>query len=277
MHPGATRLVPGLESAAHAFLQRSPYENVFLTWLLTDETMHVVRASMYVYLDAAGDVAGVAFYGRQIVVATQSAEALDAFAETARSYRYERMIVGPRVAVEAFWNRIKVWHRSPRLVRGLQPLLALDRDHLRDRPAGPAVRVRRALPHEWRVVADNSAQMIEHELAYSPRTASEDFNAGVRQMIARGLWWVGVAEDELCFFCNAGPNSESTLQLQGIWTPPALRGKGLASAALHALCDELLAAYPTLSLYVNDFNGPALALYDRIGFYRVGEFSTLLF
>jgi len=56
-----------------------------------------------------------------------------------------------------------------------------------------------------------------------------------------------------------------------------LRGKGLATAALRALCDELLGTYPTLSLYVNGFNAPALALYDRVGFYRAGEFSTLLF
>lgn len=275
MHPGATRLVPGLEPAARAYLRRSPFENVFLTWLLTDQTMQTVRASTYVYLNDAGEIGGVAFFGRQIVLAADDARALDAFAETARSYRHERMIVGPRATVEAFWRRIEPWHRAPRIVRDVQPLLAIDREHLRDGPR--TVRVRLAHPSEWRAVADNSAQMIEQELAYSPRTAAEDFNTGVRQMIGRGLWWVGETDGELCFFCNAGPCSESTLQLQGIWTPPSLRGKGLATAALRALCDELLGAYPTLSLYVNGFNAPALALYDRVGFYRAGEFSTLLF
>jgi predicted GNAT family acetyltransferase len=34
---------------------------------------------------------------------------------------------------------------------------------------------------------------------------------------------------------------------------------------------------PSLSLYVNGFNEPALRLYDRIGFSAVGEFATLLF
>lgn len=275
MRPTAMRLAAGLEPAARAFLERSPFENVFLTWLLTDETMRAVRASTYVYLNSAGDIGGIAFFGRQIVLATDDAQALDAFAETARSYRHERMIVGPRATVEAFWSRIEPWHRAPRIVRDVQPLLAIDREHLRETPR--TVRVRRAHASEWREVADNSAQMIEHELAYSPRTAADDFNAGVRQMIGRGLWWVGEADGDLCFFCNAGPRSESTLQLQGIWTPPRLRGKGLATAALGALCSELLDAHPTLSLYVNGFNGPALALYDRVGFYRAGEFTTLLF
>jgi hypothetical protein len=35
--------------------------------------------------------------------------------------------------------------------------------------------------------------------------------------------------------------------------------------------------HPTLSLYVNDFNEPAIALYERVGFRRAGEFATLLF
>jgi predicted GNAT family acetyltransferase len=65
--------------------------------------------------------------------------------------------------------------------------------------------------------------------------------------------------------------------MQGIWTPKDLRGKGLATAALGAICDRLLTMSPTLSLYVNDFNTPAIALYERVGFETVSEFQTLLF
>jgi hypothetical protein len=39
----------------------------------------------------------------------------------------------------------------------------------------------------------------------------------------------------------------------------------------------LLASNPTVSLYVNDFNTEAIALYERIGFTRVGELATYLF
>jgi predicted GNAT family acetyltransferase len=185
------------------------------------------------------------------------------------------MIVGPRPTVERYWNLVRRWHAPPRLVRESQPLLAVDRKRLRGALDG--ITVRRARPSEWQSVAHNSAKMIEHELEYDPRSVASEFNTNVRMMIERGLWWVGERERKLVFFCNAGPRSEHTLQLQGIWTPPQLRGHGYATAALYGVCDALLGEVPSLSLYVNGFNSAALALYDRVGFRRVGEFATLLF
>jgi hypothetical protein len=96
-------------------------------------------------------------------------------------------------------------------------------------------------------------------------------------MIERGLWWVGESGGRTCFFCHVGPESARTAQLQGIWVPPELRGNGLAKSALSQICNRLLEIYPTLSLYVNDFNAPAIALYERTGFKKVAEFQTLLF
>jgi predicted GNAT family acetyltransferase len=119
--------------------------------------------------------------------------------------------------------------------------------------------------------------MVRQELEYDPRRGSPEFAAGIRQMIERKLWWVGSADGQLCFFCNVGPWCDRTVQLQGIWTPPAMRRRGLATASLAAICDRLLEVSPTLSLYVNDFNAAAIALYRRVGFEHVGDFQTLLF
>jgi len=185
------------------------------------------------------------------------------------------MIVGPRRTVEAYWSRAKNRHGVPRLVRKSQPLLAVDRHILRGETAG--VIVRRAQADEWETVALNSAAMIRDELGYDPRDSSAEFDANVRMSVERGAWWIGENEDGFCFYCNEGPYSRRTLQLQGIWTPPELRRRGLAGASLHGICGALLDEHPTLSLYVNDFNAPALRLYDRLGFTQVGEFSTLLF
>jgi RimJ/RimL family protein N-acetyltransferase len=269
------RLVRTHERAALAFLAQAPYDNVFLSWLITSDRSMATRSSLYLYLDRGRGVRGVAFFGRQVVLAAEDDDVIDAFADIAPGYRFERMIVGPRPTVERYWQRVSKWHPPPRRVRESQPLLVVDRPALRAVSGG--VRVRTAYPHEWKIVAHNSAKMIEHELEYDPRGISAEFNANVRIMIDRGLWWVGEHGGELCFFCNVGPRSEHTLQLQGIWTPEHLRGRGLATHALAGICAHLLQDVPSLSLYVNGFNAPALRLYDRVGFRRAGEFSTLLF
>jgi RimJ/RimL family protein N-acetyltransferase len=275
MQPRAQRITRAHERAALAFLAKSPYDNVFLSWVIAADRSLAARSSLYVFSGEGGAVRGVAFFGRHVVLAAEDDAAIEAFADISSAYRFERMIVGPRSVVERYWERVRKWHTPPRRIRESQPVLAVDRSTLRAGPGG--VHVRRAYAHEWETVALNSAKMIQHELEYDPRGASAEFNANVRIMIDRGMWWVGEHDGELCFFCNAGPYSEHTLQLQGIWAPEHLRGRGLASRALAGICDELLRDAPTLSLYVNGFNESALKLYDRVGFRRTGELTTLLF
>ena len=275
MQAGVQRFSRAHERAAIAYLDRAPFDNVFLTWLIASDRSVTTRSALYVYLDQAAQIRGIAFFGRQVVLAADEAPVIAAFAEVAPGYRFERMIVAPKRTVEIFWENVRSWHAEPRIVRESQPVLAVDRATLRG--SRGEVIVRKARPSEWESVARNSAKMIEHELDYDPRSFAAEFNANVRAMIDRGLWWVGERDGELCFFCNAGPRSAHTLQLQGIWTPPELRGKGLASASLFGVSEELLRDVPSLSLYVNGFNADALKLYERLGFRRVGEFKTLLF
>ncbi len=268
------RLSSAHEAAALAYLARSPYEHVFLTYLILFDTAPVTREASHVAFDDDGRVIGVGYFGRQVVLAADDS-AIEAFAGIGRRHHGERMLVGPRPAVEAYWQHIAPQHVLPRAVRRRQFVMMLDRSMLR--PYEHTVLARRARIDEWTSVADNSALMIAQELEYDPRRSSPEFTANVRAMIDRGLWWVGESLGRLCFYCNIGPWSPQTAQLQGIWTPPELRGKGLATAALSAICDRLLAMSPSLSLYVNDFNTPAIALYDRVGFSIVAEFATLLF
>jgi RimJ/RimL family protein N-acetyltransferase len=260
------------QAGALEYLARAPYFNVFITHVLLHDPP-AIRKNVVVAV--SGDrVAGVAYYGRQLALAAEPA-VFQAFGEYARRHRGERMILGSRETVRGFWETVRSWHPAPRLIRDRQLVLMLDRARLR--PNERRVSVRHARIDEWNAVAEGSAQMIHQELAYDPRRDSSDFAAGIRQMIERKLWWVGRADGRLCFFCNLGPWCAQTLQLQGIWTPPDLRGQGLATASLAAICDRLLEVSPTISLYVNDFNEPATALYRRVGFEHVGDFQTMLF
>ena len=261
-------------AAALAYLDRSPYENVFLSWAIESPTTPAFRQRLYVYADASS-VKGVAFFGHHVVLAAYEDESVDAFAAVKTAATFERMIVGPRKTIERYWERVAARHAPARIVRESQPVLAVDRGTLLGR--SDKVRVRHARIDEWQTLAVNSAAMIREELGYDPRAGSAEFDANVRVAIERGTWWVGEFEQQICFYCSEGPRSPRTLQLQGIWTPPHLRKRGLGSAALFGICDLLLNEHATLSLYVNGFNVAGLALYKALGFRQVAEFTTLLF
>jgi len=246
---------------------------VFVTYLVLFDLAPLTRQRIWVARDGSG-VSGVAYFGRQLALACELS-AVEAFSEHAKRQRGERMIFGPRDRVRAFWQYVQSWHMRPRIVRERQHVMMLDRQRLRLAP-GP-VTVRHARREDASAVTHASAELIEQELAYDPRRASRDFAHNVAQMIEHRLWWVAEKDGRICFFCNIGPWCRQTAQLQGIWTPPELRGQGLATAALSAICDRLLEDSPTLSLYVNDFNVPAIALYRRLGFEIVGEYQTMLF
>lgn len=255
------------------YLARSPYLNVFISHVLLHDSASWVRKNVVVIAGESG-IAGVAYYGRQIVIAAEP-NAIAPLAAYLLRHSGTSMIVGPRESVREFWKIAGRRMGRPRLVRERQLVMMVDSQRLRR--SGPDVAVRHAEIHDWRAVAESSATMIRQELEYDPRRNSANFNMTIREMIDRRLWWVGLAGARLAFFCNIGPWSEQTAQLQGIWTPPELRGQGLATASLAAICDRLFEITPTLSLYVNDFNDAAIALYRRVGFEHVGDFQTILF
>jgi predicted GNAT family acetyltransferase len=225
--------------------------------------------------DRLGRVNGLAYYGAQLVIAADDGPALDAIALETRKHHGLRSIVGPKEMVDGLWTRIERWHPQPIIVRETQPVYAVSPAQLR--AVAPDPGVRRARPDDADLIADNSARMILGELGYDPRTNRAGFLAAGRRAIANGAWWVWIVDGVLRFQLNVGPRTAATAQIQGVWTPPDQRGKGYAAAALGAIARQLLTTEATLSLYVNDFNAPAIALYERLGFHRAGAFTTYLF
>jgi predicted GNAT family acetyltransferase len=248
---------------------------VFLQWVLEGGHGPNAPDELILYRNTRNAVTGVVYYGTQLVLAADDDATVDAFAIETRRHRGLRSFVGPVANVTRLWERVRDWHKPPSIVRAAQPLYVLDRGRLRT--SGEAAGVRLARVEDLELVAEHSAQMMLGELGYDPRTARAGFLAGVRHQIEAGNWWVWTVEGRLRFQCSVGSRSRHTAQIQGVWTPPSERGRGYATAALGAIANRLLEGMPTLSLYVNDFNTSAIALYEGLGFTQRAVFATYLF
>ena len=160
-------------------------------------------------------------------------------------------------------------------MRPVQPLLAIDRDPL---PVPhPGVRVAR--PEDLPAVLPASAAMFEEEVGYSPYTGGDrGYRDRVATLVDAGRCLV-LTDDRgrVVFKADLGSVAGGVAQVQGVWVDPAHRGRGLAVPCMAAAVRLARRSTPVVSLYVNDFNGPARAAYARVGFREVGLFASVLF
>src|ERR671934_2687320 len=97
-------------------------------------------------------------------------------------------------------------------------------------------------------------EMGENPLARDP----EGYRRRVRVLTARGWTYVYDVDGQMQFKMDVGCASECSAQIQGVYVPPELRGRGVGTRAMAACCALAFERHPTLSLYVNDFNRPAV-------------------
>jgi len=82
---------------------------------------------------------------------------------------------------------------------------------------------------------------------------------------------------QVVFKTEAGVVGGGVAEIQGVWVHPALRSRGFGRAGVSAVADLVQGAIaPIVSLYVNDYNEPAVRTYEAVGFERVGTFATVM-
>ena len=122
----------------------------------------------------------------------------------------------------------------------------------------------------WRLAYD--IELLGATDSPSTRRRAEEF---LDAQIAEGNAWVAVVENtpvSLSAFNAALPD---IVQLGGIYTPPALRGRGFAKVAVAA--SLLVARDRGSSRAVLFTNNPSAArAYEAIGFRRIGDYSLVL-
>ena len=124
-----------------------------------------------------------------------------------------------------------------------------------------------------------AAAMFTEEVGFDPVARYGDgYAARLRTLIAgQRSAIVADVNGRVIFKADAGIVNLDAAQVQGVWLHPDYRGYGLAKPFFAAAAQVLQRRYPHLSLYVNDYNARALAMYWGTGWEQIGQFSTIIF
>ena len=183
-----------------------------------------------------------------------------------------RMLVGEAASVRALAGVLKPW-RLPQEVRDPQPLLRVD-----SMAAGAATPLRRATRADLDALTEAAAAMHREEMGVDPLTVdSAGWRGRMTALVDRGWSFLWSNGGDILFKAELSAWTPEAVQIQGVWTHPRWRRRGVATAGMTALCELLLRDVPTCTLYVNHYNVAAIRLYAKLGFTQIGEFATLMY
>lgn len=231
-----------------------------------------------------GDVTALCWAGANVIpvgVAPAMLPALGSYLE--RQGRRCSSLVGDADQVMGLWELLEHAWGPAREERMAQPSLATTSAA----PVAEDPQVRPARTQEVELVMPASIAMFTEEVGYDPTRAGHAYAGRVEELVRAGRTYVRTepadpdwreGPQRVVFKADVGALALGVAQIQGVWVAPDRRGRGLATAGMAAVIRQVRATFaPTVSLYVNDYNSAALALYRRLGFVRVGTYATVLF
>lgn len=190
-----------------------------------------------------------------------------------------RYMVGRLDLVDALWAEVRGDLPEPMWVRH-NTLYALPKGALADGPAGPDHgQLRRPTLADLPWLVHASALMDLEDRGV-------DLKAEDREGLERYLVWlmgerlVYLWEDDAgrpVFKAQAACLGPLGALVEGVFTEPDVRGRGVARRALRAMSAELLGRTPRLGLYVNTDNVAAVRLYESVGYRPVGAYRSVYF
>lgn len=173
-------------------------------------------------------------------------------------------VTGPRASVDAFLETFPGAALAARLARR-QTYLSLRPEALPAFERLPELRPARR--EDYALVYESGALLRAEELLEDPReTDAVAYARRAEEDCRDGHTFVWRDARGLVFRASVSALTSDAAQVSGVWTAPAWRGRGIARRALSELCLRLLQRSRRVSLFVNDGNEPAFALYDRLGF-----------
>lgn len=275
--PGELRVLTSRHlPALRGLLERDPVRHCFVASRLEDPLDAWSIAGLVWGWFEGDDLASAVYTGANLIPVETTPTARAAFAAHARRRgRRCSSLVGPADEVLDLWRLLGAAWGPARDVRERQHLMAT---------AAPArrsghPRLRALRRDELDLLMPAAVAMFTEEVGISPleHGGGPAYRARLAEIIDAGRALAVVDRGRILFKAEIGSVTARACQVQGVWVAPDLRGRGLGGAGMAAVVDHALASVaPVVSLYVNDYNHPAVALYGSVGFDIVGTFATVL-
>ncbi|MFM1825944.1 MAG: hypothetical protein RLZZ37_579 [Actinomycetota bacterium] len=185
-------------------------------------------------------------------------------------------IVGNKEEVMSFWELLKPFMPTPREIRPTQPLLVMDDSPL----VAPDQFVQPALMRDLDLLIPACVSMFTEEVGVSPvsEISEKSYRNRIAEVINQRKMFARIENNQVLFKAEIGVSTQRVCQVQGVWVPPHLRGRNLGKSGMASVVNFARQNFaPKVSLYVNDYNKRAQAVYKSVGFQEHSTFATILF
>ncbi|HYK01356.1 MAG TPA: GNAT family N-acetyltransferase [Thermoanaerobaculia bacterium] len=261
------------------FLQRDPLINVYLVSRLLEE--RTLAASQIAVIRYNGAIVLVVSLATNIVLAGDPSIS-DEITETAIALVADRIltrmlpvraIISPAHLVESLWTMLRLRLDPPTVVRMNQPIYALPKTL----EFPDLTRARYSTARDLEQLVPACAAMHKEEVGIDPMERDAiGYRERIRELIEKKRSVILTENGVIAAKCEYSAVTPDNVQLMGVWTHPKYRRRGLSRELLSEVCGHLSRKGKTVTLFVNDFNTPAVALYESLGFQRIGLNRALI-
>ncbi|MEH2424699.1 MAG: GNAT family N-acetyltransferase [Nostoc sp.] len=279
-------LQPGDEVSLEEFLLQHSDTSMFLrsNWRaggLLDQGARFQGTYIAAYIDETIVAVAAHFWNGMIVV--QAPVHLPEMVQevVAQSRRVISGISGPAAQVEATKSILGLSNRPTQLDEP-EILFSLTLRNLQIPQALALSKVQCRLPH-----SEELELLTEWCAAYNVEGLGQRDSPSLRSVCSlviearqsTAMHWILVVGDTPVSYCAFNASLPDIVQIGGVWTPPALRGKGYAkSVVAGSLLDARSLLVKRAILFTGDNNQAAQAVYRGIGFLPTGEkYGLVLF
>lgn len=272
-------LSEGNAQAALEFLNRQPLLNAYLISRILDEGLGPGVQMVEVSVDRepvclASLTSNLVLAARPSLDAESRSTAVALLAERIISRGVPvRAIISEAALVDELWKHLQSALETPTVIRFHQPVYALTTaQSLTD-----LRQMRYATSRDLEALVPACAAMHTEEVGIDPLSRDPvGYRQRVRELIAKRRALVWIHGHRVVFKCEYSAVTPAAVQLMGVWTHPSFRRKGFARRGLQEVCGHILRQGKKVTLFVNDFNRPAIDLYESLGFHRIGENRALI-